>query len=91
MFLADEQSPGIPDSEDSQGSTDTQEEGGKEKEYYKGSSNILGNTLGERDDIEATDKTVLKRRKRLQVRFCREIRRDKGFKCLRGLGKNKPL
>lgn len=90
MFLADEQGPGIPDSEGSQGSTDTQEEGGKE-EYDKGSSNILGNTLGERDDIEATDKTVLKRRKRLQVRFCREIRRDKGFKCPRGLGKNKPL
>lgn len=48
-----------------------------------------GGNLGESDEIEAIDKSVLKQRKRLEVRFYREIRKDKGFKSLLGLGNNK--
>lgn len=51
----------------------------------------IGNKVGDSDKTEATDKRVLKRRERLEVRFYGEIRKDKVFKYLLGLGKYKSL
>lgn len=73
--MAKNQDPGISESGDGEGSPHTLEEGGKEEEYSKGSPNDRKFTLGESDEKEVTEKIVLKRSKRLEVRFRREIRR----------------